>query len=146
MGKPATCTYLKRHAGTHGLWKHWEVSCFNCVRSNKISNICQKRAYRKIKNYVYRFQTGVKISRQAQSIIRSKKYRPSRLGPYRKLRRIFAERFEQTAIAKHDELLLMVRKWKLRWSGHISKSSGLATIILRLLLLLYCCFTSTINI
>ena len=32
----------------------------------------------------------------------------------------------QTAIGKYDELLTLVNKRKLRWFGHVSRSSGLA--------------------
>ena len=32
----------------------------------------------------------------------------------------------QNAIGVHDELLTMVKKRKLRWYGHISRSSGMA--------------------
>ena len=38
----------------------------------------------------------------------------------------------QTAIGEYDELLTLVKKWKLRWFGHISRSSaGLAKTILQ---------------
>ena len=37
----------------------------------------------------------------------------------------------QAAIGGYDELLTLVKKRKLRWFGHISKSSGLAKIILQ---------------
>ena len=37
----------------------------------------------------------------------------------------------QAATGKHDELLIWVRKRKLRWFGHISRSSGLAKTILQ---------------
>ena len=38
----------------------------------------------------------------------------------------------QNAIRVHDDLLTMVKKRKLRWCGHISRSSGMAkTILLR---------------
>ena len=37
----------------------------------------------------------------------------------------------QNATAVHDDLLIMVKKRKLRWYGHISKSSGMAKIILQ---------------
>ena len=37
----------------------------------------------------------------------------------------------QAAIGKYDELLTLVKKQKLRWFGHISRSSGLAKMILR---------------
>ena len=36
----------------------------------------------------------------------------------------------QNAIGVHDDLLTMVKKRKLRWYGHISRSSGMAKIIL----------------
>ena len=36
----------------------------------------------------------------------------------------------QAAIGEHDELTL-VKKQKLRWFGHVSRSSGLAKIILQ---------------
>ena len=36
----------------------------------------------------------------------------------------------QNAIGVHDDLLTMVKKWKLRWYGHISRSSGMAKTIL----------------
>ena len=32
----------------------------------------------------------------------------------------------QTAIGEYDELLTLVKKRKLRWFGHVSRSSGLA--------------------
>ena len=34
-------------------------------------------------------------------------------------------------IEKYDELLILVKKWKLRWFGHISRSSSLAKMILQ---------------
>ena len=37
----------------------------------------------------------------------------------------------QTAIGEYDELLTLVKKQKLRWSGHVSRSSGLAKTILQ---------------
>ena len=37
----------------------------------------------------------------------------------------------QNAIGVHDDLLIMVKKWKLRWYGHISRSSGMAKTILQ---------------
>ena len=37
----------------------------------------------------------------------------------------------QAAIGECDELLTLVKKWKLRWFGHISRSSGLAKSILQ---------------
>ena len=37
----------------------------------------------------------------------------------------------QNAIGVHDDLLTMVKKRKLRWYGHISRSSGLAKTILQ---------------
>ena len=37
----------------------------------------------------------------------------------------------QAAIGKYDKLLTLVKKWKLRWFGHISKSSGSAKTILQ---------------
>ena len=37
----------------------------------------------------------------------------------------------QAAIGKYDELLTLVKKRKLRWFGHVSRSSGLAKTILR---------------
>ena len=37
----------------------------------------------------------------------------------------------QNAIGVHDDLLTMVKKWKLRWYGHISRSSSMAKIILQ---------------
>ena len=36
----------------------------------------------------------------------------------------------QTAIGEYDELLILVKKRKLRWFGHVSRSSGLAKTIL----------------
>ena len=32
----------------------------------------------------------------------------------------------QAAIGEYDKLLTLMKKWKLRWLGHVSKSSGLA--------------------
>ena len=37
----------------------------------------------------------------------------------------------QNAIGVHDDLLTMVKKRKLRWYGHISKSSGMAKTIMQ---------------
>ena len=37
----------------------------------------------------------------------------------------------QAAIGEYDKLLTLVKKWKLRWFGHVSKSSGLAKTILQ---------------
>ena len=37
----------------------------------------------------------------------------------------------QAAIGKYDEPLTLVKKWKLRWFGHVSRSSGLAKTILQ---------------
>ena len=37
----------------------------------------------------------------------------------------------QAAIGKGDKLLTLVKIWKLRWFGHISRSSGLAKAILQ---------------
>ena len=35
----------------------------------------------------------------------------------------------QAAIGEYDNFLTLVKKWKLRWFGHVSRSSGLAKII-----------------
>ena len=37
----------------------------------------------------------------------------------------------QAAIGEYDKLLILVKKWKLRWFGQITKSSGLAKTILQ---------------
>ena len=37
----------------------------------------------------------------------------------------------QAAIGEYDELLTMVKKQQLRWSGHVSKSIGIAKTILQ---------------
>ena len=37
----------------------------------------------------------------------------------------------QTAIGEYDELLTLVKKRKIRWFGHVSRSSGLAKTILQ---------------
>ena len=37
----------------------------------------------------------------------------------------------QAAIGEYDELLILVNKRKLRWFGHVSRSSGLAKTILQ---------------
>ena len=37
----------------------------------------------------------------------------------------------QAAIGEYDELLTLVKKWKLRWFGHVSRSSGLAKTVLQ---------------
>ena len=38
---------------------------------------------------------------------------------------------QAAVIGKYDELLTLVKKWKLRWFGHVLRSSGLAKTILR---------------
>ena len=40
-------------------------------------------------------------------------------------------RKSQAAIGEYDELLTLVKKRKLRWFGHVSRSSGLAKTILQ---------------
>ena len=35
----------------------------------------------------------------------------------------------QAAIGEYDNFLTLVKKWKLRWFGHVSRFSGLAKII-----------------
>ena len=40
-------------------------------------------------------------------------------------------RKSQAAIGKYDELLTMVKKRKLRWFGHVYRSSGLAKTIMQ---------------
>ena len=37
----------------------------------------------------------------------------------------------QEAIGGYDKLLTLVKKWKLRWFGHVSESSGLEKTILQ---------------
>ena len=37
----------------------------------------------------------------------------------------------QAAIGEYDELLTLVKKWKLKWFGHVSRSSGLAKTTLQ---------------
>ena len=37
----------------------------------------------------------------------------------------------QAVIGKYDDILTLVKKRKLRWSGHVSRSSGLAKTILQ---------------
>ena len=37
----------------------------------------------------------------------------------------------QAATGKYDELLTLVKKWKLMWFGHVSRSSGLAKTIMQ---------------
>ena len=37
----------------------------------------------------------------------------------------------QAAIREYDELLTLVKKWKLRWFGHVSRSFGLAKAVLQ---------------
>ena len=37
----------------------------------------------------------------------------------------------KVAIAEYDKLLIMVKKWKLRWFGHVTRSSGSAKMILQ---------------
>ena len=39
----------------------------------------------------------------------------------------------QAAIGEYDELLTLVKKRKLRWFGHVSRSSGVAKTILHML-------------
>ena len=37
----------------------------------------------------------------------------------------------QAAIGEYDELLILVKEWKLRWLGHVSRSPGLAKAVLQ---------------
>ena len=37
----------------------------------------------------------------------------------------------QAAIGEYDELLTLVKKWKLRWFGHVSRPFGLAKTVLQ---------------
>ena len=37
----------------------------------------------------------------------------------------------QQAIGPHEDFLTIVKRYKLQWYGHVSRSSGLATTILR---------------
>ena len=37
----------------------------------------------------------------------------------------------QAAIGEYGKLLTLIKKWKLRWYGHVSRSSGVAKIILQ---------------
>ena len=37
----------------------------------------------------------------------------------------------QATIGEYGELLTLIKKWKLRWYGHVSRSSSLAKIILQ---------------
>ena len=46
-------------------------------------------------------------------------------------RRMFAEIQAEAAIGKSGELLTVVKNQKLRWFGHISRSSGLAKTTLQ---------------
>ena len=39
----------------------------------------------------------------------------------------------QAAIGEYDELLTLVKKWKLRWFGHVSRPSGLGQTILQVM-------------
>ena len=46
----------------------------------------------------------------------------------------------QAAIEEYDELLTLVKKRKIRWFGHVSRSSGLAKTILQgTVICCYCC-------
>ena len=45
----------------------------------------------------------------------------------------------QAAIGDYDELLTTVKKRKLRWFGHVSRSSGLAKTILQGTVICCCC-------
>ena len=50
----------------------------------------------------------------------------------------------QNAIGAHDDLVTMVKKRKLRWYAHISRSSGMAKTILQVILLVLLCSGSFI--
>ena len=45
----------------------------------------------------------------------------------------------QAAIGEYDKLLTLVKKRKIRWFGHVSRSSGLAKTILQGKVICYCC-------
>lgn len=44
---------------------------------------------------------------------------------------MFAERSKQPLEAEYDEILTLAEKWKVRWFGHIRRSSGSANTILQ---------------
>ena len=69
-----------------------------------------------------------------------KRTQPFEMGCYRRLLKISYQdhvtneevpRKIQAAIGEYDELLTLVKKRKLRWFGHVSRSSGLAKTILQ---------------
>ena len=45
----------------------------------------------------------------------------------------------QAAIGEYDKLLTLVKKRKIRWFGHVSRSSGLAKTILQGTVICCCC-------
>ena len=69
--------------------------------------------------------------------MKKKRYEAERAKEYREANRKVQKAVRKAkeawtgAIGEYDELLILVKKGKLRWFGHVSRSSGLANIILQ---------------
>ena len=69
--------------------------------------------------------------------MKKKRYEADRVKEYREANRKVQKAVRKAkedwtgAIGEYDELLILVKKRKLRWFGHVSRSSGLANTILQ---------------
>ena len=73
------------------------------------------------------FQREIKIKGQRLEEVENLKY----LGAIISNEGSKPEILHQSAVGAHDDLLTMVKKRKLRWYGHVSRSSGMAKTILQ---------------
>ena len=104
----AMITYLCRHLtyDSRGVWHTFLYACESWTLTAELEKRTQAfemRCYRRLLNISYKDHvTNEEVRRKIQA-----------------------------AIGEYDELLTLVKKRKLRWFGHVSRSSGLAKTILQ---------------